>query len=669
MNFINEKILRKKFRTKVFKFHPPDFHLNSNSNILFNVETHQTVKNQETATKNAENTNLKFLNKCTISSKSILAIVFIIFLIGLVLVIFLRFQYSSSTVSTDVNENKIFVSQSRFNSSVNANFSICEHKKLIDLNTNDRKCSRISPYEPENLNFQNSYSLGQPIFQSIVCFGSKLHLKCPMQNQKIHISSAYFGIQKQTKNFCWSNPKGLVCYRNLTLHYIQNLCENKSLCNLIVTDTYLGNPCPTQNLNHNQLLIQYQCLDDENFDLVNKKCEINKEMSPICPALKIPNYNEKYWCEPNKANITCPYGKVINILCSFYGVDVDKKCPDSEYKGVPTKCYSENTQFIIKNFCNNKTSCFFSGENSFEQDSGFTNACQGFQNMFFVQWECISEYLEYTISSKTIDLLPICNSTPSINGTCDTSYSPYVPQALNNSTKTYFSYPIYQQIVCQGSTLILFCPAETVIHIYAGYFGIQEYTRSNFCITSENEDKYPFMLYIADSFKTINSTCENKNMCQLRAMANSLGGGDLNPEYTKQLVVQYQCLDPILLQNRINQCEFNSKIPEICPKNLGEDKMNEDTWCDGDQMSIKCSNEKKIKIFCAFYGIHPSILTCDIASLSFSPVCYFNSSFANIVELCELKSNCSIDVVGSSFFNLDPCIGLKKALYVQWKCI
>ncbi|RNA41243.1 rhamnose-binding lectin-like [Brachionus plicatilis] len=543
----------------------------------------------------------------------------------------------------------------------------CKIEKKTQIELNLAKCLNTSVYEPVPIDSQFIYSLGSPILQTVVCYGSKLHLKCPSLNHKLHIHSAYFGIQKNTKNYCWSNPNGLVCYRNLTYHYIRNLCQNKFSCDLIVTDTYFGNPCPIQNLYHNQLLIQYQCFDDQSINLI-KKCDTNTSTSDICPPLNNSNHYQQQWCEPSKAIIKCPKGTLIKIICAYYGIDNKHKCTHSEYKGCPTKCYAENTISTIQNMCNQRSICFLEGENSFELGSGLTNACQGFQNILLIQWECVSNEQTTLQPHTTLTTLPTCSTRPFINASCDSTHSPYVPQPLTNSTLTHFSYPIYQQIVCQGSTLVLVCPSDLVIHIYSAYFGIQEPTRSTFCTNSEVKEM-PAMMYSIESFNTVFLNCQSKNFCQLKASVNSLGGADLNREIGKQLVVQYQCVDPYVLENQISKCGLDLEVDEICPKIESYGQVaHEDVWCDEDQLNITCELGKKIEILCAFYGIHPSISKCDIANLPFRPVCYFNSSFSKLKDLCDSKEVCSVDVINSALLNHDPCNGLKKAIFVQWKC-
>ncbi|CAF0770156.1 unnamed protein product [Brachionus calyciflorus] len=533
-------------------------------------------------------------------------------------------------------------------------------KSLIPSDYNYNSCPSSSIYNPKFLSLTDSYNFNYPINQIIVCTESKLDLKCP-SNQVLHIYSAYYGIQPDTNTYT-CNKKSTnheICYFDLTFSNLTTICEQQNSCEINVNVGSFGDPCI--NSKNKQLFIQYQCIDNDNYNLISS-CELNTNKSSICPQITNGQY-EKINCNSNPFTIECPDDQVIKILCAFYGLDPNLRCPGTFYYGSPSACYSKQSYNLVYENCNGKQNCTFSDDTNTKYDIGFNEVCPGYLNMLLIQWECVSTQVTTEAPQTTKSTLPICNSTPSINGTCDTSYSPYVPQALNNSTKTYFSYPIYQQIVCQGSTLILVCPADTVIHIYAGYFGIQEYTKSSIC-TPDYET--PFMLYLAESFTIINSTCESKNKCSLRAFPLSMGGTDLNSAFYKQLVVQYQCVNPIVLENEINKCEINKEIPLICPKLSRNTGINEITVCEGNPLSISCSTGR-IQVQCAFYGIHPSLTTCDVPSLAYKPVCYFSSSFTKMSDLCNFRSTCSIAAAGSNTFQPDPCNGLKKALYVQWR--
>lgn len=166
--------------------------------------------------------------------------------------------------------------------------------------------------------------------------------------------------------------------------------------------------------------------------------------------------------------------------------------------------------------------------------------------MLYVQWTCGS-------SSQTLSTVATPTTTSSTGKTCgnltkiidscpDTSFSPYEPSFLTNSTVTFFGYPIYQEIACEGSTIALKCPTNMVLHIYAGYFGIQNQTSTETCLIYNKvvDDilTMPTMAYITEALKTIYSLCEEYNRCSLLATSYLDGGAELYPTVGKQLLVQ-----------------------------------------------------------------------------------------------------------------------------------
>lgn len=94
------------------------------------------------------------------------------------------------------------------------------------------------------------------------------------------------------------------------------------------------------------------------------------------------------------------------------------------------------------------------------------------------------------------------------------------------------------------------------------------------------------------------------------------------------------------------------------------------TWCDGESMSITCTEDWTISIECAFYGLDPTLNECGIGLLTYEPVCYLASSQTRIDSLCSGKSTCSIgDITDFFSSDRDPCVDLDKQLHIKWKCI
>lgn len=129
-------------------------------------------------------------------------------------------------------------------------------------------------------------------------------------------------------------------------------------------------------------------------------------------------------------------------------------------------------------------------------------------------------------------------------------------------------------------------------------------------------------------------------------------------------------MDSYILNTSIIQCPINQNISPICPPKTDPSILDQ-TWCDGDGQTaiIRCDDESQlIEIVCAFYGIDATI-TCasSIPNPTNQPKCYFNSSSDLVYSMCNQKNSCVIEDFPTTFD--DACYGLKKALYVQWRCI
>ena len=199
-------------------------------------------------------------------------------------------------------------------------------------------------------------------------------------------------------------------------------------------------------------------------------------------------------------------------------------------------------------------------------------------------------------------------------------------------------------------------------NFFKAYYGIQANTL-RLCSNFTNE--LPAKCYYPSVFTSIQSMCENKSSCVLRATAATYSVTNLcSNSYPRQLFVQYQCVDSYGLSVTISKCNSNVSVPLICPAtNLAS--VNQTTACDSSNapMNLTCPNGNTITIVCAFYGLHPSITECTLSTNP--PVCYFASSFTSVSTTCNGQQSCSIAFVNSF---ADPCGGLSKALVVQWKC-
>lgn len=460
-------------------------------------------------------------------------------------------------------------------------------------------------------------------------------------------------------------------------------------------------------------------------------------------------------------HIQCENDTVINVICTFYGIDPTLRCDDismnnnssenrasaaANYENAPTSCFSKTSMFKVTSECNGRRTCTFSGEISFEADSGFTNACHGYPNMLFVQWECVqagvtrasaSSQLDTSLSAASavaaaatdVDMMKITTNTMTATRTSlvssennydddvsnstieeyclsdNSSWLAYEPVFLTNSTQAYLGYPISQQIVCQNSRLIILCPLDLVIHIYAAYYGIQSRTMSPTCLSSLlslSQPNYNSTLVLAKCYtpsvlETTRKTCEGSRSCELKAslthLTNNSSVSELCPNSPKQLFVQYQCVNRKTLTTSVAKCRSKTKLqlPPVC--NLTSettDVVFSNTWCNGSNVNITCPNgnnseeEARIRLLCTFYGVHPSLPSGNSCHNSLSqlddthhPVCAFEGSMQLLSEMCNGRASCSIDMSLFAALVASPdddastttCVGLERMFYAQWQCV
>ena len=289
--------------------------------------------------------------------------------------------------------------------------------------------------------------------------------------------------------------------------------------------------------------------------------------------------------------------------------------------------------------------------------------------MLYVQWQCLASSVK---TQKTINTNSTTNCSTLLpyipNGKCPNG-SPYEPTFLTTSAMTHFEYPIYEQEACQGGKIVLVCSHGLVISIYAAYYGIQKNTLTN-CNEQTHEtsqsnqlSQYRITCYYPSTYHSIVQSCANQSTCQLNS--SFFEDVDPCPAYSKQLFIQYQCVNSFALNSAINTCDIQTALPSICPARESKSiDLSEKTWCfiDNSYMNISCNLDQSIEIICAFYGLHPSIRECHLPESK--PICYFESSSSAIKSACNGMQACSIDFASFP----DPCRGMDKALYVQWRC-
>lgn len=213
-------------------------------------------------------------------------------------------------------------------------------------------CQKTSVYEPTELTVTSSRYFGYPISQAVGCYGSKIELRCP-SGQLIRVHAAYYGNQL-SPNYC--NPAmDSVCFRAASAEQVMLTCENRTRCELVVTERVLGAPCPA-DIASNQLLVQYQCLDAHVLEQIVEQCVSNVEVDPICPSLRQFNpteemtVHEQHWCEPDTMLIECDNDTTINVICTFYGIDPTRKCENQDYADAPTTCFSKSSMLKVATY-------------------------------------------------------------------------------------------------------------------------------------------------------------------------------------------------------------------------------------------------------------------------------------------------------------------------------
>jgi hypothetical protein len=463
------------------------------------------------------------------------------------------------------------------------------------------------------------------------------------------------------------------------------LCEQKESC--LIDTNYLGDPCQYGILNdQKQLTVQYQCVDSTFFTTYLQTCPPDTSMKYNCPLIPDdPTVVTLKSCNNLSLRLRCLNGDVIEIVCAFYGADPIENSECNLYNGpeVATSCYGKNSVEVFKTKCDGKTSCTVISEgsdyNSFLIDS--EEPCTSSSKLTLVQYKCVdpSASSQTTTPSPPVTLDPNeCTQYIQPNGTCPTS-SPHLPMFLNGSLQVSYEYPLLQTIVCDESTVVLVCPANQVIHIYAGYYGIQSQTETQ---CKQTTTERPFMCSRISSLTMIHSMCEREQTCSIEVNGNSFNGGNpadvLCSNYERQLLLQYQCVDDYTLESGsgvIKSClpsiptTIDLAICESIEKNYN---IQQNIVCDGDDLMIKCPQGRKISILCSFYGINPSFseYTCDpFINTQSDIICYFkNPSY--LISNC-INNECLISGQ-PDFTNVfgEPCLsGVKKMLFLQWKCV
>jgi len=414
------------------------------------------------------------------------------------------------------------------------------------------------------------------------------------------------------------------------------------------------------------MLVQFQCLDSKTYDRL-KSCTRNLTLKSICPiSLNSTGlYFEQKWCEPTTMTINCGTGFLINIICSFYGIDPNLKCDSGFYSGSPTVCYSDSFS-QVNSTCSGYQNCSINGNPSFKKY--ILNACDGYTSTLFVKWECVRQIIidnNQAITMNTENNNEYCLNDDSLLllGNCS-KISRYEPEFLTSTSLSNFDYPIFEKIICSGGKSVIKCLNSHIIRIFSAYYGIQMKTQTNCIQQSANE--VPTKCYYPSVYIKVSQICEFQNECEIKATSSFFNNTDICPT-SKQFIVQYQCVKNYALRNaitKLGKCFKNNEIPLICPEHIQKDsQIHQNTYCsinDG-SVNLNCQQNQTIEVICSFYGQHPSIKECTIQKET--PVCYFDSVFKTIKKTCNGIQSCSIQLS-----SLQSCIGL-KIFHIKWKCI
>jgi hypothetical protein len=150
--------------------------------------------------------------------------------------------------------------------------------------------------------------------------------------------------------------------------------------------------------------------------------------------------------------------------------------------------------------------------------------------------------------------------------------------------------PIYQQIICANSRIILSCPTNRYIYIYRAYYGIQSETSTNTnCLPNSQSNTRPSVCYNKDAFDRLSSQCNSKQECLIYVDDNNFGNPcvvqDLSIIILKQMFIQYQCLEETMINQIESSCPINTVIESNCPiiddtyqTAMGSDLIQEKLW-------------------------------------------------------------------------------------------
>ena len=241
--------------------------------------------------------------------------------------------------------------------------------------------------------------------------------------------------------------------------------------------------------------------------------------------------------------------------------------------------------------------------------------------------------------------------------------SVYFPSFITINTSFSFGYPIYEHVYFSDSSVSISCPSKLVIHIHSLYYGIQSNTSTFF---TQQQTIVPSNCFFNNTFYEITQICEGKNFCFLKLWPEFFGD-PCGPSYSKQLFIQYQCVDTQTL-SIIQKCPLNTKVSSMCPSFKNSTLKFQLAICEPTSVLIQCPSPYVIQILCGFFGIDP-FYRCSIGNYENAAFyCYFQGFFAKISSKCNNNPKCNLNRNDMDYYG-DPCNGKSKMLVLQWQCI
>lgn len=523
--------------------------------------------------------------------------------------------------------------------------------------SSENKCPSISAYLPKSITLKSLIFNNFPIKEQIICNNGQAYLHCPA-DRSIRILSAFYGLQSSTICSNISSNFSLTCFYQDTLEKIKNLCNDTNYCLISASTRFYGDPCPGID---KQMIVHYQCIPFKT-NLTKSQCSIDKTLRPVCPNSNSTTLYQKIWCEPSTLKIRCPVGKVIHIICGFYGIDPNYDCEGTFKSGSePTYCYSHTSTNKLISSCSGKQNCVLKGDPNFVLGANFENVCPGYAKILLVQWKCV-EAIEPEAKLQKINSNKI--------NFCKSSYEPncfelfnFFPTLLDRNSH----YLNNKQIICDNSRVVLSCPKNLKLFINSAFYGHKNIFGINDCSFSErqHQQKNNTECFSIQTLKKIKTQCDNKTTCLVNVYSNR--SEDICPNLAKKMLLEYQCIPSQDVENLNNKCLHVIDNSHDLTFNCGS--LNESVWeivANGSwAVNITCNPDQIINVECAFFGYHP--IFNNYLNQTLTQTCFYKNFTDLIRSKCELKNSCFFS--DNDIKNWNYCQLNHKILFYKYKCV